>query len=373
MPYNLTTMQSILCNNKEITEIRCNGSLVYQKQSGPDYSEPFYVENISNDVETLSIVKSDPHAPTLTIEYKTDKVNWNTLGETSRIALTRTLAPGDKVYLRCNTDEGWGAAGTDKFSNRISGCSKVGGNIMSLIYGSRFTGSETTFKNNTYQTFRSLFDSDTVLEDAQYLLLPATTLVPGCYRAMFGGCTNLMTAPELPATNLAEYCYRYMFMSTKITVAPTLPATTLATGCYYQMFQNTGIIVAPVLPATTLADECYYYMFTECTSLTTPPELPATTATSKCYYQMFYGCTSLTTAPALPATTLATSCYYCMFQGCTSLNNVACLATSGIDTNSSTSNWLRFVSSTGTFTKAAGVTWPSGNNGIPSGWTVVEA
>lgn len=31
MPYNLSTMQSIFCNNKEITEIRYNGSLVYSK------------------------------------------------------------------------------------------------------------------------------------------------------------------------------------------------------------------------------------------------------------------------------------------------------------------------------------------------------
>ena len=112
------------------------------------------------------------------------------------------------------------------------------------------------------------------------------------------------------------------------------------------MFQRTGIIVAPVLPATTLANECYYYMFQECTSLTTAPELPATTLVSKCYFQMF--------------------------SYCSLLNNVKCLATSGINTNNSTTNWLRSVSSTGTFYKKAGVTWPAGIFGIPSGWTVVE-
>lgn len=30
------------------------------------------------------------------------------------------------------------------------------------------------------------------------------------------------------------------------------------------------------------------------------------------------------------------------------------------------------VSPTGTFVKKAGVDWPTGNSGIPSGWTVVE-
>lgn len=399
MSYNLTTMQSIYHGQDEIVEISYNGSLVYQKSSGPDYTEPFYVENISNDVETLSIARSSSSAPILTIEYSTDKTTWQTLGTTSITALTYTLQPDDKVYLRCNTDEGWGATGTDGSSNRISGCSKVGGNIMSLIYGSNFTGSETTFKNNTYQTFRSLFDSDTVLEDAQYLLLPAPALVPSCYRAMFGGCTNLMTAPELPATNLAEYCYRYMFTGTKITVAPALPATTLATGCYYQMFHRTGIIVAPVLPATTLADECYYFMFKECTSLTTAPELPATTLASYCYVSMFLGCTSLTTAPTLPATTLVGYCYQSMFYGCTSLTAAPALLattlTSGCyrqmflgctslnyikamftttPSDSYTLNWVSGVASSGTFVKNSAATWNiTGDNGIPTGWTVETA
>lgn len=60
-----------------------------------------------------------------------------------------------------------------------------------------------------------------------------------------------------------------------------------------------------------------------------------------------------------------------MFQGCSNLKNVKCLA-SDISTESCTLQWLKDVSATGTFTKAAGVTWPTGNNGIPDGWTVVE-
>ena len=85
---------------------------------------------------------------------------------------------------------------------------------------------------------------------------------------------------------------------------------------------------------------------------------------------MFSGCTSLTTAPALRAPTLVDGCYYSMFQGCSNLNYVECLATKpgGIDTG----HWLDDVASTGTFVKAAGVTWPSDYKGIPEGWTVVE-
>ena len=305
-----------------IKKIYLNNSVVWptgisSTPPGPDYTEPFYVENISNENETLNIVKNSYSAPTLTIEYSTDRTTWQTLGTTSTTALTITLAPGDKVYLRCSTNAWWEMWN----SNSILGISKVGGNIMSLLYGSNFTGQERSFPSNSSYNFGEIFN-DYILISASELLLPATTLANGCYRYMFDGCTSLTTAPALPATTLASYCYSSMFWG--------------------------------------------------CTSLTTAPALPATTLAVGCYSGMFGFCPALTTAPALPATTLAQSCYSSMFHGCTSLSNVTCHATSGIDTNYSTLYWLKNVSSTGTFTKAAGVTWPTGENGIPEGWTVVE-
>jgi len=101
--------------------------------------------------------------------------------------------------------------------------------------------------------------------------------------------------------------------------------------------------------------------------------LPATTLRQYCYAKMFYKCTNLTTAPTLPATTLADNCYKEMFMFCSNLNSVTCLATTGINENNSTTNWMNVVASSGTFTKASGITWPEGANGIPSGWTVQDA
>ena len=101
--------------------------------------------------------------------------------------------------------------------------------------------------------------------------------------------------------------------------------------------------------------------------------LPATTLANGCYYNMFYGCTSLTTAPELPATTLANGCYAWMFYKCTSLNYIKCLATN-ISASDCTLGWVNNVSSTGTFVKAASMNdWTIGENGIPNGWTVVNA
>ena len=114
-------------------------------------------------------------------------------------------------------------------------------------------------------------------------------------------------------------------------------------------------------------------MFSGCTSLTTAPALPATTLAQSCYYYMFANCTSLTTAPELPATTLASQCYSYMFYGCSNLNYIKMLATN-ISASYCLSSWVSGVASSGTFVKNLNMTTlPSGINGIPNGWTVVNA
>ena len=300
----------------------------------------------------------------------------------------------------------------------------VQGNIMSLIDSAGFATAETL--TDSY-TFYRLFYNCSGLVSAEHLILPATTLASNCYQEMFQGCTSLTQAPALPATTLSDRCYGDMFWGcTSLTTAPALPATTLASSCYSGMFYNcsklttapvlpsetlanycyalmfdgcTSLKTAPVLPATTLASGCYQNMFKGCGSLTTAPALPATTLASDCYYGMFdgcasltqapvlpattlkaycydgmfEGCTSLTTAPELPATTLADYCYSSMFRGCTGLNYIKCLATD-VSAKSCTISWVYDVSSTGTFVKASSMNnWATGDNGIPSGWTVTNA
>ena len=204
--------------------------------------------------------------------------------------------------------------------------------------------------------------------------LPATTLAESCYSSMFSGCISLATAPALPAETLAEKCDTGMFSGcTSLTTAPALQATNLAEYCYQSMFKGCNLLAtAPALPAAELAELCYSFMFQNCISLTAAPALPAETLAGYCYGNMFEGCTSLTTAPTLPATTLAQGCYYAMFYNCTKLNNVTMLATD-IPANSCLNYWLNGVAATGTFIKASSMTsLPSGANGIPSGWTVID-
>jgi uncharacterized protein (TIGR02145 family) len=259
-----------------------------------------------------------------------------------------TVSAGDKVAFFGN-----GTNITSYYGTTITGSGdgftcKVYGNIMSLV---NETGYETAITLASIKTFMHLFWKNTKLTDASQLLLPATQLANSCYYGMFSGCTGLTAAPALPATTLASSCYEDMFLS-----------------C-------TGLTAAPALPATTLANYCYRSMFQGCTGLTAAPtELPATTLAAECYRYMFASCTNLTAAPVLPATQLANSCYYMMFSACLHLNSVTCLATSGINQDYSTYNWLDGVAATGTFTAVSTANWPTNSaNGIPSGWTRVDA
>ena len=153
-------------------------------------------------------------------------------------------------------------------------------------------------------------------------------------------------------------------------------ATTVANYQFIHLFNGcTGLSSAEnlSLPATTLAQYCYSEMFFNCTSITKAPELPALALANGCYDNMFRACSSLTKAPELPATTLTNQCYLMMFYGCTNLNMITCLATD-ISQDQSTFMWLDSVASTGTFVKNASMTsWPTGADGIPTGWTVVDA
>lgn len=119
-------------------------------------------------------------------------------------------------------------------------------------------------------------------------------------------------------------------------------------------------------------EECFYSLFDGCSIVNVSPTfLPATTLADWCYSLMFRDCTSLTTAPELPATTLVDRCYSYMFQNCSKLNYIKALFTT-TPNNLYTNWWVRGVASSGTFIKNKNATWDvTGDEGIPSGWTVL--
>ena len=98
--------------------------------------------------------------------------------------------------------------------------------------------------------------------------------------------------------------------------------------------------------------------------------MPATTLSEKCYNGMFSGCTSMTNAPVLPASTLATQCYNEMFKGCSSLAYIKAMFLTTPHDNY-TFDWVNGVAADGIFVKNSSAAWNvTGDNGIPSNWTI---
>ncbi len=182
-------------------------------------------------------------AQSKTIRYSLNGGAWTPIaaGNSSTI----TVAEGDVVrfygtntsYATSNIDYVGFGGGTASFD--------IEGNIMSLVYGENFIGN--TALTGSYN-FCSIFKLTNAVS-AENLVLPAATLTPHCYRAMFANSPSLVVAPELPALTLADDCYRYMFQQCSITTAPDLLAPALVFECYNGMFS-----------------ECTYLNYIKCTA-----------------------------------------------------------------------------------------------------------
>lgn len=251
------------------------------------------------------------------VEYKVNDGEWTVGYFTPSTASTGwtsiNVNAGDLIQLRGNN-----ASYADTISNgcRFTSTARYNayGNIMSLINSTSFSG----LTSVGTLAFAMLFNADGIVS-AENLMLPATTLGQSCYAKMFQYCSTLTVAPQLPATIMANGCYGSMFYGcSSLTTAPDIShITTLEYGCCDKMFYNSGIQSIVVSPATPIS-----------------------------------------------------YCYNGMFQYCTSLAYIKCLTTS--PNTSHTWDWVNGVAANGTFVKKQGVTWESGNNGIPSGWTVLE-
>jgi hypothetical protein len=217
---------------------------------------------------------------------------------------------------------------------------------MSLAAGDNFL----TASSMGYEQFKALFKNNTNLVHASGIYFPDFTYTD-CYDEMFWGCSSLVDAPILPALRVYGASYRSMFRD-----------------CV-------SLLAGPELPATTIYNNCYDSMFCGCNAMVTGPTiLPATDLYTSCYYQMFRDCLNLLRAPDLPAYTLKNYCYNGMFPGCKKMTYIKCLAVNKSATKC-TEWWLPhpYIAEVGTFVKAANTTWPTGDNGIPSGWIVVDA
>ena len=301
-------------------------------ESAIDMDEPNVSYYIDEDIVKYNIHAHDYSLDYLTFEALQDTTftftknalqysldNGSTWATLAAGTTSPTVIAGNKILWKQTGLTATRQEGIGTFSS--TGQFNAQGNIMSLHYGDNFKD-QISLSGKNY-AFVKLFSNNKNICNCENLILPANTLSNEVYMQMFIDCSNLINGPK-------------------------------------------------ILPATILADSCYYMMFKGCSSLITAPILPATTLVDYCYSYMFYGCTNLTESPILAAKTLTTQCYRTMFAFCSNLNKITCLATD-ISASYCVSRWHDSCSSTGTFVKAASMTsWPTGNNGIPTGWTIID-
>lgn len=280
---------------------------------------------------------------------------------------------GNRENYMNNSGDEWGTPGANPIFTATSPC-YISGNIMSLLKDEQL--GESAFQGAFSKGKTALTNID--IDPDAPLILPATSLTPKCYMQMFRNCTSLTRVPVFRVETVKyRSCYNMFRDCSNLASVEgiELPATTLAEDCYREMFRLCKKITSvdkELLPATSLAVACYQQMFNGCEKLTNAPDLPATTLQEHCYDSMFSACTALTAAPELPATDLVESCYYQMFHSCNKLTEIKCRATSGINSHNSTAEWVKGITTTGTFYHAAGVEWPQGNHGYPSNWSLED-
>ena len=274
------------------------------------------------------------------LEYSLDGATWTRLlsGKYTPEINTRDVIAfrGDGLSY-APTYQGLGTFNINKKCNLL-------GNCMSLLY----VDDAAIYDSVPNYAFNKLFNTCSTIISVSDNFLPAGTVNDWGYQNMFNSCTSMIKGPNLPATTIGNYCYRSMFYyCSALTAASELPAEAVAVYCYYSMYEGChSLVTAPsILPAPSLASYCYGRMFSECVVLKKAPTLPAKTLVSFCYYYMFYECSKLNYIKALFTTT-----------------------PSGLFTSS----WVRDAGyNGGTFVKSKDATWDvTGENGVPSGWTV---
>lgn len=249
------------------------------------------------------------NAPEISLEYSHDGKRWQTWDYINDAV---SYSADEPVYLRGNNDA---MAYSNDYVNRFVASTRC--KISGHLTGITNPGSN---EITAPFTFAWLFAANNTLIYADELILPGNT-TPDCYRRLFSQCWNLETYPDLGNPDLSESCYAYMFRGTGITTAPYLPSTELAAGCYEAMF---------------------------------------------------YGCPNLEKSPVLPATDIAPYAYRSMFRESANLNEITCLAVDGVNA-ANLHAWVQDVAAEGTFIKDANAEWPTGVDGIPENWSVINA
>ena len=156
----------------------------------PTLDIPFYFQNDTSQIQTI-VLKHAGINPTISVSD--DNINWRNITITSGDVTVGTINVGQKLYVKASTPGNyWNwAYYHDSAYARFSGYTKIGGNIMSLYYGTNFTGTETRFTNagTSSTTYTNVVPRFTEATNVEMLNLPATLLPINAYEYLFANST----------------------------------------------------------------------------------------------------------------------------------------------------------------------------------------
>ena len=309
----------VYLGNSEIATIKKGDTVIWQK-SAPAEIDYFYIENTYPGNNTISFYSNSsgtvsPDLYTTTFEVSKNKTDWTNATRGNSF----TLGNGEKLYIRNNNGK-WNYYGYS--GGYVYNCTVIrgtqnhscGGNIKSLI---------------------------------DYENLNTVTVPQGSFGRMFYQDSFLTKTPDI---SNVECSIGWTF--------------------FYSFYQCNRLTTITSFPNDSVYGErCFQYAFQGCVGLmNTPSIIPAERTTRSTFAYTFHGCSKLKKAPVLKTKTLTQECYSNLFYNCYVLNEITTYA-DNISATSCLKNWLNNVSATGDFYNLGSATYPSGTNGIPSGWT----
>lgn len=376
----------------------------------PDY---VWIRNDSTETSILSV----PYDHYKDVEYSYDKIEWSTF----RVNNSVEIQPQQKVYLRC-TDVPYyyinaehGSSGVDgniqfKFEKECT----FGGDIRTLI--DYKTLPTIIPERHFYSTF-SYCPLAKSIPDCTYIVVDEGS---GIFDIVYNeSIVTPIRFPNLISFNnyipnkqnniiknsidfnkiLKGIFVNALYIQDDFEFNPMLSQDSNLTQAFYgstivkpkelpkrfTILKNANRMYADCTNLTKVMDLSNILkidngnaMYKNCTSLTEVSDNNNVNEINDCR-DMYSGCTNLKTGMDLskvkvikkPEYSWITNGFCNMYNNCSKLEEIIAPNISVWDTNKFT-NWVKGVAAKGTFYKPKGLEIPTGNNGIPTGWTVKE-
>lgn len=314
-----------------------DGLILFELPSGPDYSEPFWVQGDGVTLKTEITLNASVDPSTLSpILMSYDKKSWtpiewtkNPFGNVWSYLISDNKDTMKRYFMRdSEVPIGFGqnsASGTYIYGSFIDNAPAftIGGNINSLIC-KNFSNLKDI--SGIERCFSNAFLAESIV-NADALLLPAKNIGLSCYSNIFAQDKAALTSfgVEVPVENIPNYgCYRMLYNSQKVVNGPKFHKLK-SVGVYglADAFNTCSSLTSVELPSTPISVGSYgcNYAFSG-SGIKTVENLNLSGIGQYGCQNMFLSCANLEKVNGLSVESLSANALYGMFSDCSSLTSV---------------------------------------------------